>query len=308
MGPAHASSPVRSGERLQREISVLPRAPCEVVRRRPIGARRPTARTCPLRRIVVGRRWPIVFPPAPQPRTVQRGHWTVAVAVGIALASVVAILPFAWPTLAIGIGAIAAALAHVLGTARRTRYGLLGTAYCLGLAGVASWGVAPALTGMAWRALATGGAVGLLLVGAGALLRRAIGGLPAALAPDDLRSVPGSVLQGARLVGTLRTAVAVGGTIARLGGIVLVGVAATLLVGVAALLLDALAVSAPLPWFGGTTVDAVHLAFVVAVLAGFWVLAGVHLLAAAVATGVEAGRAARDRMQAAREASGDDAD
>lgn len=217
------------------------------------------------------------------------------------MATVVAFVPAAWPALAIGVGAIAAALTHAVGEARRTRYALVGTAYCLGLAAVAWPGGLPALSGSPWRALATVGALGLLGVGAGLLVRRAIGGLPAAIVPTDARSVPGTVRRGVRLAGTIRTAVAVGGNIARLGGAVIAGTVVTLLVGIGAFLLDALGVSAALPWFGGATVNAVHLWFVLSVLVGFWLLAGVHALALAVATGVDAGREARDRVAATRE-------
>lgn len=232
-----------------------------------------------------------------------RGHWTVAALVGIAVANVVAIVPLTWPALAIGLGAIAAAVAHVLGAAPRKRYAIVGTAYCLALAGIAWLDVLPTLSaGSPWRALATVGALSCLLVGIGLLVRRSIGSAVEAVAPGgDARSVPGTVRSGLQLLGTLRTAVAVGGTIARLAGVVVLGVVATLLLGAGSFLLDAAGVSAPIPWFGGTTVDAVLLAFVVAVLVGFYVLAAIRVLLVAATTGVEAGREARSRVAAARE-------
>lgn len=233
----------------------------------------------------------------------QRSHWLLAALAGIAVASVLALLPLAWPALAIGAGAIVAAVVHGVGTAPRKRYALLGTAYCLGLAAIARLDVLPALpAGSPWRALVTVGAASCLVVAVGLVLRRSIRGLLDGLVPEgNPRSTASSVRHGVKLVGTLRTAIAVGGTLARLAGVVAAGVVATLLLGFVTFLLDAVGVSAPVPWLGGADVDAVLLGFVLAVLVGFYVLAATHALYAAATTGVAAGREARSRVAAARE-------
>lgn len=236
----------------------------------------------------------------------QRGHWVVAALAGIAVASALAAVPLAWPALAIGSGAIAAAVVHGVGSAPRKRYALLGTAYCLGLAAVARLDVLQALSaGSPWRALVTVGAASCLAVAVGVFVRRSIGELADALVPGgDARSTANSVRHGVKLLGTLRTAIAVGGTVARLAGVAAVGVVATLLLGVVTFLLDAIGVSAPIPWLGGAAVDAVLLAFVVAVAVGFYVLTAMHALSVALRTGVAASRTARSHVAAAREGDG----
>jgi len=233
---------------------------------------------------------------------VQRGHWLVATLVGIVVASALAAAPSAWPALAIGGGAIAAAVVHGVGTAPRKRYALLGTGYCLCLAAIARLAVLPTFsTGSPWRALLTVGVASGLVVAIGLFVRRSIDELAEALVPGgDARSTATSVRHGVKLFGTLRTAIAVGGTLARLAGVVAVGVVATLLLGVLTFLLNAAGVSAPIPWLGGA-VDAVVLAFVLAVAVGFYVLAATRAIYVAATTGVTAGRAARSRVAAARE-------
>lgn len=233
----------------------------------------------------------------------QRGHWAVATLVGIAVAAALAFVPLSWPALAIGGGAIAATVLHGVGPAPSKRYAILGTAYCLGLAAVARLGVLPTLSaGSPWRALATVGVASCLVVGLGLGLRRSIGGLVDGLVPTGgPRSTAGSVRHGVKLLGTLRTAIAVGGTVARFAGVVVGGVVATLLVGSLTFLLDGVGVSAPVPWRGGAEVDAVLLAFVVATMVGFYLLAATHAIYEAVTRGVAAGRTARSRVAAARE-------
>lgn len=238
----------------------------------------------------------------------QRGHWTVAALCGVGVATIVAALPLAWAALAIGTGAIVAVVVHATGAATRQRYAVLGTAYCLGLAAVAGLEIPGVGLGpSAWHSLAALGTVSVPVVAGGLLVRRAIGSVADAIAPGPggrsipgVAEVPGAVGRLSRVLGTLRTLVAVGGTIARFAGVVLGGVVAVLAIGVVTFVLDGLGVAVRVPWIGGAEVDVVLLGFVAAVLVGFYVLAGLRVLRVAATTGIDVGRDAGSQLAAAR--------
>lgn len=232
----------------------------------------------------------------------QRGHWLVATLVGVAVTTLVALLPLTWPALSIGIGAIAAAVTHAVASATRTRYALLGTGYCLGVAAVTGLGVLPDAYGDdPWLALSTVGTLSAVLVGLGILARRSIARVPALVAPGrDPRSLAGTARAVVRTVGTLRTVIAVGGSIARLAAVGVLGVVVPLLLGGTTLALNGLGVTREVPWIVGGAIDAVLLLFVVSVLLGFYALAAVRMVVAIVSKGVGAGRSLGSQIEAAR--------
>lgn len=199
-----------------------------------------------------------------------------AALVGIVVATGVANVPFTWPTLAIGSGAVAAA--GVLLAARRTgekRYAATGAIYCLGLAGAIHYaGPFPA----AYRespliALTALGAFSALLVAvveAAGLVARRIASRYAEWLDDEvaerlakLASSIGSVLGLAWTVLTIHE---------KAGRVAAVGVG-----GTATLLLDLVGVELPvaLPLLP-EPVDVVLVLFVGCTLVGFHTLDALH--------------------------------
>lgn len=219
--------------------------------------------------------------------------WALAALVGLLVASGIARLPLAWPALAIGSGAVVAALAVlVLGGARKY-YSAAGSAYCVALGAVALAGGLPA--GYAGSPAVALLALGLpsagivaAIYGAGRLIERHAGresGIGGALLARA-----GTALDLLRLG---RSAFAVGRTALYAGVLVLVGTAG--------LVLNAAGVAAPVPWIGTGRVDAVLVGYVLAVLVGFHGLAAAHTT---LLTARDLAGAGREAASAGREVTG----
>lgn len=235
---------------------------------------------------------------APLPeRTVRGPTWALAALAGLLVASGIARLPLAWPALAIGSGAVVAALAVlVLGGARRY-YSAAGSAYCVALGAVALAGGLPAgYAGSPAVALLTLGlpSTGIVaaIYGAGRLVERHAGRESGT--GGALLARAGTALDLLRLG---RSAFAVGRTALYAGVLVLVGTAG--------LVLNAAGVAAPVPWIGTGRVDAVLVGYVAAVLVGFHGLAAAHTTLLTARDLAGAGRDAGRRIAGGRTGDGD---
>lgn len=222
--------------------------------------------------------------------------WWAAAALGVVVAVAIAVAPLTWPALAVAGGAVATAVAHVAGDARR-RYALAGTAYCLGFAAVAWLGPVPVADPESTTlALASVGAASAVVVAALLATRRVVRSVTTS--PTlAVRSLPSIARRVVRVGAALRSAFALGSAV-RLVALAAVGVGVTLLVGFATFVLNGLGVRAPIPWFVGDEVDAVLLAFVASVVVGFHVLGVLDATVRAARMGVESGRTVGSRVTA----------
>lgn len=229
--------------------------------------------------------------------------WFGAALLGVAVATLLALLPPVWPALAIGAGGLAVATALFVAGYGRRRYAGAGTAYALGLlpafvgAG-ASGALAGEYAGPTALVLATLGVASAVLVGARiaavAVLRR----LFRRLVRRTRRARIAALRSLAKLLGLLRTAVGLLGRYTRIGLLLLVGVGLVALAGLGSLLLNGLGVQRPIPWLGGE-VDAVLALFVASLLVGFHALDAAQSTLIATREGVAAGQSAGSRVVAA---------
>lgn len=216
---------------------------------------------------------------------------------GVVVATLLALLPPAWPALAIAAGAVATLAVLVVRGSGRRRYAAAGTAFCLGFAVVTwvGWPVPPAYTDSPRLALATLGAASAVAVAVQLALARLFRRFFRSLIRRSRRASLSAARTLAKLLGLLRSAVGLLGRFSRVGAIVVAAVAVVVVVGIAGFVLNGLGVELLVPWLGGD-VDAVVLAFVGAVLVGFHALDAAQSTWIATREGVDAGRTAGSRV------------
>lgn len=229
-------------------------------------------------------------------------RWHLASLAGLPVAAPLATLVPDWPTLAIGAGAVATAVAVVVVGGTSADYAVAGTVYCLALAlllSVPTFFDPAASVGSARVVLATLGVASGVLVGGryllAALLRRAYHWA----VREGRRSTLGTVRTAAKALGTARTAVGLAGRLTRVGLLVLVALGAVALAGLAGLLLDGLGVAVGLPWLLVERVDLAHVLFVAAVVAAFHGLEAGRSTVVTAGEGVAVGRNAGSQLAGA---------
>lgn len=214
-------------------------------------------------------------------------NWMVGAGIGTLLTTLIAGQPHVWPTLAIGLGATAAAAPLLLRRSGRKYYAAAGTAYCLLTAATIRFtGQFPEGYAQSPYAvlLSLGVVSGLIVLAQYAGRKLVERGFSGRVGEDQATAIYDAVAAIAGLIAMIWTVMTAYEKAARYGGISIGGT-----LGFA---LNALGIELPIPWIISSGVDATVVAFVGAVLIGFHSLESLHTTWHATKQTAKAGAAA----------------